>query len=96
MSGDFDDPPNRKYQGQFVYKLELNPALQNLLKGQVCQCYAEDHPLTPHPLWDDHWISKARYPGRTQVQLKWNEFRPEQLQASFIRDWGQYWNRHDE
>ena len=86
----------KKFEGRFLYKLQLPLELRSLLQGQVYQCWVNESILTPHPLWEDYWTSMIRYPDRTQVQICWNEFRPKQLQTSFIRDWGQYWNRQDE
>ena len=79
-----------------MYYIQLPSEAKTLLKGQVFHCHVNGSILTPHPLWEDHVISLSRFPGRTQVQIKWNEFRPYQLQNLFIRDWGKFWNQKDD
>ena len=79
-----------------MYSLQLPVEIKTLLKGQVFHCYVDGSILTPHPLWEDHVTSPIRLPGRTQIKIKWNEFRPYQLQNLFVRDWGKFWNQKDD
>ena len=79
-----------------MYSIHFPLELKSLLQGQVFHCCAQGSTFTPHPSWEDHVTSLTRFPGRTQVQIKWNEFRPCQLQNLFIRDWGKYWNQQDD
>ena len=86
----------KKFDGRYVYSLHLPSELKPRLQGQVFHCCVQGSTLTPHPFWEHHVTSLTRLPGRTQVQIKWNEFRPRQLQDLFIRDWGKYWNQQDD
>ena len=86
----------KKFEGRYVYSIHLPLELKSLLQGQVFHCCVQGSTFTPHPSWENHVTSLTRLPGRTQVQIKWNEFRPCQLQNLFIRDWGKYWNQQDD
>ena len=86
----------KKFEGRYVYSLQIPSELKPMLQGQVFQCCAQGSILPPHPFLEHHVTSLIRLPGRTQVQIKWNEFRPRQLQDLFIRDWGKYWNQQDD